>query len=397
MRRTGGAALLSACMALLLGAPASAQEEPAGLADLFCYYTKDNVICEYYDDNYLLADKKLQYKAYDGFLSVAETDLDQDGTQELLAIRLKPQQDEDGRTAEAVIAEVYRRSDNTLQRTAQYTLSEGMLNFCEAQINVFPLNTQDGTLICCESRSIASLVSDGMAWSLRAAAFNGTDFAETVNLSFGGSSFEDVDFTLIEDTMNRLGLTATNPTLEMLTDGNDWIGLYCTVRRYFTADMDTLNNFLFYDGNGQEQIQYGETWFKNYVNMDRENKISKEFAVDITDRGGASAAGTASASRYSYAQDYVIADSDSRYITQEELQGLSADEILLARNEIYARRGRIFNDPDLDAYFRSKSWYQPSVSGSDFTEEYAARVFNDYEMKNIATMIAYERAHGFVE
>ena len=49
---------------------------------------------------------------------------------------------------------------------------------------------------------------------------------------------------------------------------------------------------------------------------------------------------------------------------------------------------------DLDSYFRSKSWYQPTVSGSDFTEEYAASVFNDFERTNIDTIVKYEQAHN---
>jgi hypothetical protein len=31
----------------------------------------------------------------------------------------------------------------------------------------------------------------------------------------------------------------------------------------------------------------------------------------------------------------------------------------LARNEIYARRGYIFQDQDLQAYFNGRSWYRP--------------------------------------
>lgn len=93
-------------------------------------------------------------------------------------------------------------------------------------------------------------------------------------------------------------------------------------------------------------------------------------------------------------KDYIIPDSDSRYITDEDLTGLSDYEILLARNEIYARHGRIFVNEDLNSYFRSKSWYQPAVSGEDFTEEYAASVFNEYERANIDTIVKYEQAHN---
>ena len=35
------------------------------------------------------------------------------------------------------------------------------------------------------------------------------------------------------------------------------------------------------------------------------------------------------------------------------------ESLRLARNEIYARHGHIFKDPDLRAYFSARSWYAP--------------------------------------
>ena len=54
-----------------------------------------------------------------------------------------------------------------------------------------------------------------------------------------------------------------------------------------------------------------------------------------------------------------VADPNSRYLTPEELQGLSADQLAIIRNEIFARRGRYFKDDGLRAYFSRFSWYQP--------------------------------------
>jgi len=57
--------------------------------------------------------------------------------------------------------------------------------------------------------------------------------------------------------------------------------------------------------------------------------------------------------------DFLLADSNVRYLTRAELQGLSADRLHLARNEIFARRGRYFKDDALRAYFEQFPWYQP--------------------------------------
>lgn len=60
------------------------------------------------------------------------------------------------------------------------------------------------------------------------------------------------------------------------------------------------------------------------------------------------------------AQDYFL-DSDRRYLTRDELLGLSRDQLRIARNEIYARKGRFFQDASLMAYFSRFAWYQPNT------------------------------------
>jgi hypothetical protein len=56
---------------------------------------------------------------------------------------------------------------------------------------------------------------------------------------------------------------------------------------------------------------------------------------------------------------FLFGDSDVRYLTRAELQALSADELHIARNEIFARRGRFFKDDALRAYFSQFLWYRP--------------------------------------
>jgi len=57
--------------------------------------------------------------------------------------------------------------------------------------------------------------------------------------------------------------------------------------------------------------------------------------------------------------DFIFTDSDRRQLTRDELARLSPEQLRLARNEIYARRGRFFRDPALAAHFRRFSWYKP--------------------------------------
>lgn len=64
--------------------------------------------------------------------------------------------------------------------------------------------------------------------------------------------------------------------------------------------------------------------------------------------------------------EYILPNSDTVRLTKSDLQGLSKEELRLARNEIFARHGMIFGVPDLDAYFGEKSWYEPTVAYDDF-------------------------------
>ena len=84
--------------------------------------------------------------------------------------------------------------------------------------------------------------------------------------------------------------------------------------------------------------------------------------------------------------EYVLAESNTRYYTADELKSLTADELLIARNEIYARHGRMFNMPDLQQYFNAKSWYSGTIAPENF--DYS--VLNSYERANVSTILAVE-------
>ena len=85
---------------------------------------------------------------------------------------------------------------------------------------------------------------------------------------------------------------------------------------------------------------------------------------------------------------YIISDSSSRLISESELQGMSVRDLRRARNEIYARHGRTFNDDSLQSYFNSCSWYKPN-SSYNYANENAN--LNEIEKQNIITIRNYEK------
>lgn len=86
--------------------------------------------------------------------------------------------------------------------------------------------------------------------------------------------------------------------------------------------------------------------------------------------------------------EYIIPDSNSRYLTESDISGLSLQQLNYAKNEIYARRGRKFDSVELQEYFGSKSWYRGTIEPSQFTND----MLNDYEIKNADLLSATEFA-----
>jgi hypothetical protein len=60
-----------------------------------------------------------------------------------------------------------------------------------------------------------------------------------------------------------------------------------------------------------------------------------------------------------YDTGFIFPDSSERRLSRNDLSGLSARDLRIARNEIFARNGRFFQSDDLTRHFNQFSWYQP--------------------------------------
>ena len=100
------------------------------------------------------------------------------------------------------------------------------------------------------------------------------------------------------------------------------------------------------------------------------------------------AANTANVSSSSYSGDYVLPESATRVYPVSEIRGmnLTKDQLRIARNEIFARHGRGFNDAGLQSYFNSKSWYTKRFEPGSFEEGQ----LSDIERQNIDNIKAVE-------
>lgn len=80
--------------------------------------------------------------------------------------------------------------------------------------------------------------------------------------------------------------------------------------------------------------------------------------------------------------EYIIPDSDKRYLDEDDVKNLSQDDIYYGVLEIGARHGVIFDDRAINQYFASKSWYKPQYTEDEFTEK-MDQLLNKYEMRNM--------------
>jgi hypothetical protein len=72
-------------------------------------------------------------------------------------------------------------------------------------------------------------------------------------------------------------------------------------------------------------------------------------------------------------------------LTEDALGALFTEDLRILRNEIYARRGRVFKDPKLQKYFESTDWYKPNP---DFKDE----MLGEIEFKNLAAIKEAEQS-----
>jgi len=84
--------------------------------------------------------------------------------------------------------------------------------------------------------------------------------------------------------------------------------------------------------------------------------------------------------------DYICPNSSAKKLTKKQVLKLSKKKRWLAKNEIYARHGRKFNNQELQDYFNSTTWYIGTIEPEDFDES----VFNKVEKANIKLLTQYE-------
>ena len=86
---------------------------------------------------------------------------------------------------------------------------------------------------------------------------------------------------------------------------------------------------------------------------------------------------------------YLLPTSSTEYLSESDISSLTWEQLCLARNEIFARHGRMFNTPQIRAYFESKDWYNPTIAADRFDNNSLSAV----EKANVQLISQYENSH----
>ena len=171
----------------------------------------------------------------------------------------------------------------------------------------------------------------------------------------------------------QTGAVSINDLVQSQEESNEIV--YSAFKNY------AINHNMLIQDSYQDYIWYDENQDLNNANVSTTNQyITSTVTENLSDSNY-------SDDYYSeeYDDEYLVEDdmyiipySDSCYLTEDDLEGLTSEELRLARNEIYARHGRMFLSEDLQEYFDEQSWYEPIYEADEFQEDW----LNDYEKTN---------------
>ena len=258
-----------------------------------------------------------------GNLDFVLRDFDGDGNEELLTYDMEKR---DGDWA--VTASMYEQKDEQVQKADTKTLLEKAFSFCDSGDVRFFL--KDDKYICMDSGLSCFVIADGMQYAVKAYSYNGEKLVEMANEELQGSDFYEVGHSMTEyvDQLNTMGFSKTAAAVY----DRD-------VFRICAADsgITFLSKILLH----HSYLEEDKTWaYDSYAYMEF---VEGEEAEDA----------------------YVLPESNEKELSADELRDLGEDRLRIARNEIYARYGRSFQDEALAQYFQKKAWYCQSETIDD--------------------------------
>ena len=123
-----------------------------------------------------------------------------------------------------------------------------------------------------------------------------------------------------------------------------------------------------------------------FLNLEKKSSVECSFSEDKLNKMYYRVLSEEEVASYQQAKEeklraeFIFPDSDKKYLSEDEVRAKTVEDLMVGRNEIFARHGYMFEDANLKSHFESTSWYQGTVPSSEFNSE---QVFNEFEKKNV--------------
>lgn len=305
-----------------------------------------------------------------GYMGALIKDISGDGVEDLVVVY-----SEDS----GIYADIYTVEDSDIV-TEQEKLQ--LLSIDEWDYNkaaVYLKNTKTGYNLVAESYTVVSHYADGVEVNINAYSCAKHKYISITDYSAAGSDIE-------QDTINSAIANATKAGLVNITTAFD-------------------NMFLAQDSDVEliagltAQID-GEFDYDAFINLDNYVYEQAEIA-NLTESGiiqpdaqVAFLEKISGSSEDAFTGDYVFPMSDQVLLTEEDVAPILDDQekLSIARNEIYARHGRMFDTEWLQEYFDSKPWYEGIYNAADFDQNVT---LSDIETQNAAYLLdLYNERYG---
>lgn len=305
-----------------------------------------------------------------GYMGALIKDISGDGVEDLIVVY-----SEDS----AIYADIYTVEDSGIvteqERLQLLTIDEWDYN----KAAVYLKNTKTGYNLVAESYTAVSHYTDGVEIHINAYSCAKHKYISITDYSAAGSDIE-------QDTINSAIANATKAGLVNITTAFDNLFLAqdsdveliagLTARIDGDFDYDAFSNL---DNYVYEQAEIANPTESGVVKPEEQTAFIEKIS------GGSGDAFTG---------DYVFPMSDQVLLTEEDVAPILDDQekLSIARNEIYARHGRMFDTEWLQDYFNSKSWYEGIYSAADFDQNVT---LSDIETQNAAYLLdLYNERYG---
>ena len=309
--------------------------------------------------------------ANNGLIGILIQDVSGDGVEDMIAVYTEEY---------GVYADIYTVEDSEVITVTEGLKLLGETSWDTNKAAVYLKQTKTGYNLVAESWMVAGHYADGVQIMICAYSCDNNKYINVTDYVAAGSDIE-------QETENSAIINATKAGLVNITSAFDNMflaqdsdvqliaGYTSTVNEGFDYEAFCNNDGYVFGVADIPQITFDGNTDAN-AQSEFITNIGAEMATSVVDR------------------DYVFPNSDTVLLTEEDVLPILEDQetLQIARNEIYARHGRMFDTEWLQDYFNSKSWYEGIYTPAEFDSNVT---LSDIENQNATFLLdLYNTKYG---